>query len=104
MVHPVPPRWHALVDAVQAFSLLEAGDLVLGGEATDGWEGEGGEKECTSASDKQLLLSISLLKKIYKNLAEISRVFLPKGSSVGWSISERNKEAFFFFFLKSSCN
>lgn len=100
VVHPVPPRWHALVDAVQAFSLLEAGDLVLGGEATDGWGAGGGEKECTSASDKQFLLSISHLKKI-SNLAEISRVFLPKGSSVGWSISEQNKEAFFSFFFIS---
>lgn len=60
--------------------------------------GRGGEKECTSASDKQFLLSISHLKKI-SNLAQISRVFLPKGSSVGWSISEQNKEAFFFFKL-----
>lgn len=38
MVHPVPARWHALVDAVKALSFLKAGDLVLGGEATDSWQ------------------------------------------------------------------
>lgn len=38
MVHPVLAGWHALVDAVQALSLLKAGDLVLRGEAADGWE------------------------------------------------------------------
>lgn len=38
MVHPVPARRHALVDAVQALGLLEAGDLVLRGEPTDGYE------------------------------------------------------------------
>lgn len=47
VVDAVPPRGHALVDAVQALSLLETGDLVLGGEATDGCGGSG-----TSASDK----------------------------------------------------
>lgn len=38
VVHPVLAGWHALVDAVQALSLLKAGDLVLRGEPADGWE------------------------------------------------------------------
>lgn len=38
VVHPVPAGRHALVDAVQALGLLEAGDLVLWGEPTDGYE------------------------------------------------------------------
>lgn len=60
MVHPVLPRWHALVDAVQAFSLLEAGDLVLGGEPTDGWK-KNRENTSVSAEEKlyHLILSIS---------------------------------------------
>lgn len=36
VVDAVPARWHALVDAVQTFGLLEAGDLVLGREPADG--------------------------------------------------------------------
>ena len=42
VVDAVPARRHALVDAVQALSLREAVDLVLGREASDGWGGEGG--------------------------------------------------------------
>lgn len=38
VVHPVPARRHALVDAVQALGLLEASDLVLWGEPTDGYK------------------------------------------------------------------
>lgn len=38
VVDPVPAGRHALVDAVQALGLLEAGDLVLWGEPTDGYE------------------------------------------------------------------
>lgn len=38
VIHPVLARWHALVDAVQALGLLEAGDLVLGWEPTDSWK------------------------------------------------------------------
>lgn len=51
VVHPVLPRWHALIDAVQAFSLLEAGDLVLGGEPTDGWK-KNRENTSVSAEEK----------------------------------------------------
>lgn len=64
VVDAVPPRGHALVDAVQTFSLLEAGDLVLGGEAADGCGGKGGgrgEKERTSVSDKSFRRRIPLL-------------------------------------------
>lgn len=77
VVDAVPPRGHALVDAVQTFSLLEAGDLVLGGEAADGCGGRGrGEKERTSVSDKSFRQRIPLLKNKKKsNLAEISQVF-----------------------------
>lgn len=38
MVHPIFARRHTLIDAVQALSLLKAGDLVLGGEPTDSWK------------------------------------------------------------------
>lgn len=38
VVHPVLAGWHAFVDAVEALGLLKAGNLVLGGEPTDGWK------------------------------------------------------------------
>lgn len=40
----IAARGHALVDAVQPFRLCEAADLVLRGEAFDGWGGERAEK------------------------------------------------------------
>lgn len=49
VVHPVPARRHALVDAVQALGLLEAGDLVLRGESSDGY----GEKTHSGVRPKR---------------------------------------------------
>lgn len=40
MVHPIFARWHAFIDAVKAFRLLKAGDLMLGGEPADSWRDE----------------------------------------------------------------
>lgn len=41
----ISPRWHPLVDAIQALGFLKAGDLVLGREAFDGcWGVKKGER------------------------------------------------------------